>query len=215
MAISTPSAQAVLTPCREVNIPVVFAAITDPIAAKLVTTLEARDEAVTGIQDFVPIPERVNFIISMIPNLKRIGVIYNSGEINSSTIVKKMHSYVQGTNIEIVEATASKSSDITMALNSLLDRIDVLYIPNDNTAVSAISTIVQWGKVHKVPILTSDASLIDAGISASNGYNHMQMGEAAGGQVVQILNGTFTGNIPVQTEHVLETVVNQDLSHIN
>ncbi len=95
VAISTPSAQAVLAPCREVGIPVVFAAITDPIAAKLITTIEARAEAVTGIQDFVPIPERVNFIISTIPKLKRIGVIYNSGEINSSTIVKKMHSYVQ------------------------------------------------------------------------------------------------------------------------
>jgi putative ABC transport system substrate-binding protein len=217
VAISTPSAQAALAPCKESGIPMVFAAITDPLAAKLVTRLGPREEAVTGVQDFVPIAERINFMISTIPNLKRIGVIYNSGEVNSSTIVKLMKIYVQGKeanikDMEIVEATANRSSDIPVALNSLLGKIDVLYIPNDNTAVSGISTIVQWGKDHKVPILTSDTSLMDTGILATNGYSHMQMGEFAGNQVVQILNGTFAGYLPVQTEHEIETVVNHDVA---
>lgn len=212
VAISTPSAQAAMAPCKESGIPMVFAAITDPIAAKLATTLGSREEAVTGVQDFVPIADRINFMLSVFPNLKRIGLIYNSGEVNSSTIVKSMVAYVKNKGIEIVEATANRSGDIVVALNSLLNKVDVLYIPNDNTAVSAISTIVQWGNNHKIPILSSDTSLMDTGILASNGYSHMQMGEAAGNQVVRILNGTFAGDIPVQAEHILERVVNKDIA---
>lgn len=217
VGISTPSAQALLMPCREAGIPIVFAAITDPITAKLVSAHECREEAVTGVQDFVPIADRINFMISIIPNLKRIGVIYNSGEVNSSTIVNLMKAYVKtkeirDKGIEIVETTANKSSDIQLALNNLLGKIDVLYIPNDNTAVSAISTIVQWGNDHKIPIFTSDTSLISTGILASNGYNHIQMGEAAGRQVVQILNGEFAGHIPVQNRHMLETTINYNVA---
>lgn len=214
VAISTPSAQSVLCACQETSIPIVFTAVTDPIAAKLVTTFEPRPEAITGVQDFVPIPERINFICSVVKNCKRIGVIYNSGEINSSTIVQKMKEYVQGKRLEIVEATASKSSEVSIALNSLLEKVDVLYIPNDNTAVSAIATIVQWGDEHKIPILTSDTSLMDAGIFAAKGYNHELMGEVAGNLAARILNGEFAGNILVQTEHPLEQKTNQEITNV-
>jgi putative ABC transport system substrate-binding protein len=208
VAISTPSAQSSLKACNEKNIPLVFAAVSDPIEAKLITTLQKRIESVVGVSDSIPISSRLQFIKDIIPNLKKLGVIYNPGEANSSNIVKLLKLEAQKYGIDVIEATANKTSDVDGAMRSLAGKIEALYIPDDNTAASSITTIVKTSEQLKIPVFSCDTSLMTSGLVAAYGYSHFVLGKLAGNMVVEILKGTLASEIPIPENIPAELIVN-------
>lgn len=208
LAISTPSAQSLANMTSTHHIPVVFAAVTDPVSAKLVNSLEHPGGMITGVTDMVDPIKQIPFVRFLIPNIKTMGVIYNPGEVNSITSVNLLKSICELENIQLIEAVASKTCDVSTAINSLIGKVDVLFLPNDNTAVSAIDAIVKIANMHKLPVIAGDTSLVKKGILAGISYDHFAMGYQAGQMAGKILQGKDPSTMPVSKDHKLDVVVN-------
>lgn len=193
--ISTPSAQAVVASTRE--IPVVFTAVTDPVGAQLVKSLEKPGANVTGVSDMAPVAEHVALIREIVPSVKRLGVLYNPGEPNSVSLVKALKDEAQKAGLTVVEATVTKSADAQPAARSLVGKADAIYVPLDNTVVSALESVVAVGQQAKLPVFSADTDSVARGTVASIGFDYRQVGRQTGEAVVRILKGEKPGDVPV------------------
>lgn len=199
VAISTPSAQTVLAAARDCsNVPIVFTGITDPLSAKLVYNLEEPGGFVTGVIDLPPIDLQIDLMLKILPNLKKLGVIYNSSEVNSQKQLKLLQEYALKKNIKIVTSSISKSSEVSTAAAFLVNKIDAIFIPNDNTVISALEGIIDVSKKFKIPVFTSDVESVKRGAIAALANDQFKMGEETADIILQILDGKFPGKIDVQ-----------------
>jgi len=208
LAISTPSAQTLAAATARYPIPIVFASVTDPIAAHLVKSLEQPGDDITGAMDASPVDEQVAFIQKILPNTKRIGVIYNAGEINSATTVTSLKSIVEAKGLSLVEATAANANEIGPAVQSLIGKVDVLYLPTDNTLVSALDILIKVTNEHKLPVVASDPVSVEKGCLAAIGYSQSAVGYLAGEKMVKILSGIAPKDIPVSAPEHTEIQLN-------
>ncbi len=210
IAISTPSAQTLLKPLMDQQVPLVFTAVTDPLEAKLVTSLEApRPEPVTGVSDALMPGPQLDLIQKLIPSVKNIGVVYNSGETNSVKAVQQLKAEAANRGLTLVLAIADKSSDVIPATTKLIgDKVDAIYIPNDNTAVAAMESIVTLGKKYKMPVFAGDAGSVERGALAAYAYDRTALGRKTGDLAVKILKGEKAGDLTVETDHPLVLMVN-------
>jgi len=209
VAISTPSAQTLLQPMKSQQVPLVFTAVTDPLGAKLVTTLGKRPEAVTGVSDALMAGSQLDLIQKLIPSVKNIGIVYSAGEINSVKAVEQLQAEAVSRGLTLVLATVDKSSDIIPATTKLIaDKVDAIYIPNDNTAVAAMESIVTLGKKYKMPIFAGDAGSVERGALAAQAYDREVLGRKAGALIVQLLKGEKAGDLVIETNHPLALMIN-------
>jgi putative tryptophan/tyrosine transport system substrate-binding protein len=206
VAISTPSAQAVAASAQQT--PVVFAAVSDPIGAKLVPNLEQPGGLITGVSDAIPVGSHLDIIKLITPKVTKVGVLYNAGEANSASLVKLLKQEATGRQITIVEATATNTNEVANAAKSLVGKVDAIYIPTDNTIVSALESVLQVGTTHKLPIYAGDTDSVEKGAIATLGFNYKEVGRMTGRVVARILKGEAPGTIAVETPGSLELVVN-------
>lgn len=196
VAIATPSAQAAVT--TSTSIPVVFSAVTDPLAAKLVPTLEKPGGNVTGLSDMANVKEHLELIKAFLPNLKTVGIPYNPGEANSVSMLKTMKEEAAKMGIKIVESAAPKSSDVMIAAKQLVGKVDAIYCPIDNTIISAVESVVRVGIDAKIPVFAGDTDTVARGAVAAVGYDYFDLGRQTGEIVVRILKGEKPGDIDVK-----------------
>jgi len=149
VTLSTPMTQAVAS--STTTIPVVFAAVSDPASAKL-----TGHPNVTGLTDFVPPEQQIELVKAIVPQLKSIGVIFNSGEANSQKQAQAIKDLAEKKGIQVVEITVSKSSDVATATNALVGQVEAILLPTDNTVISALETILKIGIHNKIPVFGSD-----------------------------------------------------------
>lgn len=206
VAISTPCAQAAVTSAPK--IPVIFSAVTDPVSAKLVPSLTPGGGLVSGVSDLAPIGKHLDLIKKITPKTKRLGVVYNGGEANSVTLVNLLKVEAPKRGMTIVEATVTASSGVANASKSLVGRADAVYIPTDNTVVSALESVLQVGTANQLPIFSGDNDSVERGTIASLGYNYKTLGKQTGKMVVRILKGEVPGTIPVETPKQLDLYLN-------
>jgi putative tryptophan/tyrosine transport system substrate-binding protein len=204
--ISTPSAQAVVAATSD--IPVVFTAVTDPLGAKLIGNLEKPGANVTGMSDLSPIAKHLELIKEVTPNAKKIGVPFNPGEANAVTLVELLKSEGAKMGYEIVEAPAPTSSDVLAAAQSLVGKSDVIYVPTDNTIVSALEAVIQVGADNKLPVFAGDTDSVKRGAIAAIGFNYYDVGRQTGQIVARVLKGEKPGDIAVQGVEITELYVN-------
>lgn len=195
VAISTPSAQSVAAAARD--IPIVFTAVTDPVAARLVSNVEKPGKNITGYSDAVATEDSVAMVQKILPEAKKIGTIYNPGEANSVTAIEALEKVVAEKGLTLLKAPANKSAEVLDAVRSLQGKADALLITTDNTVVSALPAVIQAGEKSKLPVFTVDTSSVEQGAIAAVGFGYYDLGRATGKQVVQILGGTAAGDIPV------------------
>ncbi|MEY3869551.1 MAG: hypothetical protein RLZZ338_3442 [Cyanobacteriota bacterium] len=207
VAISTPSAQAVVAASRD-KIPVIFTTVTDPLGAKLVTNLAKPGGMVTGVSALTPIDKHLDLIKEITPNAKRIGVIYNAGEANSQKVLQLLKQEIPKRGMTLVETTVSRSSDVATAARSLVGKADVIYIPTDNTVVSALESVIQVGNENKLPVYSGDNDSVKRGAIASLGYNYYDIGRQTGKQVLKVLKGEKPGNLSVEDPQKIELYLN-------
>lgn len=188
VAISTPSAQSIISSSRAGNIPIIFSSVTDPVDSGLVKDLNQPLEFITGAIDFPPIREEIYLIKKMIPNIKTLGLLYSAGESNSVKTIKLLKDYL-GNELKIIEATPSSSNNVVEALNRLIGKVDAIYIPSDNVVFSAIPKIVQISRANKLPIFSSDPDSVREGFLACIGYTQYEVGRTAGQLLVRALRG--------------------------
>ena len=195
VAISTPSAQAVAAATRE--IPLVFSAVTDPVGAQLVKALERPGGNVTGISDMLPVADHIALIREITPEAKRIGVIYNPGEANSVSSVAALKDAAEPEGLTIVEAPATKSADVQSAARSLVGKVDAMYVPTDNTIVSAFESAVGVANAAKIPLYAADTDSVARGALAAVGFNYFDVGAQTAALVDRVLKGDSPGDVPV------------------
>ncbi len=206
LAIGTPSAQSVVAATR--NIPVVFSAITDPVAAKLVKDWGASGTNVTGASDTLPIQPQIDLIKKLIPNLKKVGYVYSTGEVNSVVVLKQLQEAGKANGFEVVEAPAPRTTDISLAVRSLKGKVDVIYSSTDNNVVSAYESLYKAALDSGIPIVASDTSTVARGAIAALSNNYYILGEETGKMMARILDGEKAGDMPVKTMDKLDLYLN-------
>lgn len=206
VAIATPSAQAVVAATK--SIPVVYSAVTDPVAAQLVASMEPSGTNVTGVSDALVLEKQLELIKKVVPEAKRVGMVYNPGEANSVVVVKQMRELLSQADMSLVEATAARTVDVGAAARSLVGKVDVIYTNTDNNVVSAYEALVKVGNDAKIPLIASDTDSVKRGAIAALGVNYKDLGLQTGKVVIRILKGEKPGTIASQTSDKLELYVN-------
>ncbi|ARY38081.1 ABC transporter substrate-binding protein [Brucella melitensis] len=204
--ISTPSAQAVVSATRD--IPVVFTAVSDPVGAQLVKDLKKPGGNVTGLSDMSPVVEHIKLVKEVMPNIKKLGYLYNSGETNSVSLLAALKEAAAAEGIEIVESAATKSAEVQGAARALVGRADAMYVPTDNTIVSALESAVGVAEESKLPLFTADTDSVKRGALAALGFNYYDVGKQTGAIVVKILKGEKPGDIAVDIAKGTDLVIN-------
>lgn len=208
VAIATPSAQAVVAATRDV--PVVYSAVTDPVAAKLVKSWGASGGNVTGVSDMSPLARQLELIKRVVPGAKRVGVIYSPGEANSVSIIEALKKEMPAAGLTLVEAPAARTIDVASAAQNLVGKVDAIYAPTDNNVMSALEGIVKVAQQAKLPVIAADTGAVTRGAVAAIGLNYYDIGRQTGKIVVRILNGEAAGSIASQTSSSYELHVNPD-----
>lgn len=206
VAIATPSAQSVAANTK--TIPLVFSAVTDPVGAKLVSDMKHPGKNITGVTDMSPIGAHMRLIKRIIPTVKRLGIVYNPGEANSVSLVKLIKIEAPKAGMDVVEAPAYKSSDVLDATRSLVGKVDAIYIPTDNTVVSAFEGVVKVAEEAKIPLFAGDTDSVKRGAIAAAGFNYYDVGRQTGAIVARILNGENPGDISVEGVSKTELFLN-------
>ncbi|MBW9054246.1 ABC transporter substrate-binding protein [Rhizobium mesosinicum] len=205
--ISTPSAQAVVSSTRD--IPVVFTAVSDPLGAQLVKNMDKPGGNVTGLSDMSPVGEHIALIKEILPNVKTIGYLYNSGEANSVSLLAALKAEADKAGIALVESAATKSAEVQGAARALVGRADAIYIPTDNTIISALEGAVAVAEESKLPLFTADTDSVSRGSIAALGFNYYDVGKQTGEIVVRVLKGENPGDIAVKTAAGSDLVINK------
>lgn len=205
--ISTPSAQAVVSSTRD--IPVVFTAVSDPLGAQLVKDMDKPGGNVTGLSDMSPVAEHIALIKEILPNVKSIGYLYNSGEANSVSLLAVLKTEAEKAGLKVVESAATKSAEVQGAARALVGRADVIYVPTDNTIISALEGAVAVAEEAKLPLFTADTDSVSRGSIAALGFNYYDVGKQTGDIVVRILKGENPGDIAVKVAAGSDLVVNK------
>ncbi|MBQ3436993.1 MAG: ABC transporter substrate-binding protein [Fusobacterium sp.] len=201
VAISTPSAQAVLNATKEV--PIVFTAVTDNVSAGL------KGDNITGTLDASPLQEQIKLAKDLFPKAKNIGFLYNPSEQNSLVILKEFKEIAQKNNLIVIEKGVNTVNDINLALNSLLNQIDILYLPTDNLVSSATSLVNKKALEKKIPTIASEEELVKKGALTTQSIDYEKLGYQTGERIVEILNGKNPKDIEVEGLKENKLVVNE------
>ncbi|GAB4282895.1 MAG: ABC transporter substrate-binding protein [Deferrisomatales bacterium] len=207
VAIATPTAVAAAKATR--TIPIVISAITDPVGAKLVESLERPGRNVTGTTDLSPVKDQLAMLREIAPGARRVGVIYNAGEPNSVTLVNLARQAGKELGYEVVEATVANSAGVMAAAKSLVGRADAVYVPTDNTVVSALEAVVRVCREAKMPLITGDTDSVARGSIAAIAIDYYELGRQTGDMVHRILQGADPATMPVETLKRFELHVNR------
>ncbi|MFN4238699.1 MAG: ABC transporter substrate-binding protein [Vogesella sp.] len=206
VAIATPSAQAAVAATR--SIPVVFTAVTDPVAAKLVPSWQPSKTNVTGVSDKLALAPQLDLIAKIKPGAKRVGMVYSPGEVNSVVVVKELKTELAKRGMSLVEAPAPRTVDVAPAAKNLIGKVDVLYTSTDNNVVSTYESLAAVAQQGKLPLVASDTDSVKRGAIAALGQNYYDIGRQTGKLVVRILKGEKPGAIAPQVGEKLSLTLN-------
>lgn len=196
VGIATPTAQTLVNTLK--GIPVVFSAVTDPVKAGLVKSLTSGEKFVTGVSDMTPVKQQIELLLK-IKKFKRLGHIYTSSEENAVVLAGIVKQACKELGIEYVETTVSKSAEVKQAVQSIIKRVDALYISTDNTVVSALSAVTDVAMKNKVPVMSADPSSAETyPVLAAWGFDYYKMGRATGKIIAEILKGKKPEQIPTR-----------------
>lgn len=208
-AIATPSAQTAYTAASDKKIPVVFSAVSDPVAAKLVNSLEKPGKGATGTSDVIPVEKQLEMIRAFLPNAKKIGILYNTSEPNSATQIAMYEAAAAKFNFEIVKVGVAAQADIPMATDNILGKVDCITNLTDNLVVSNLQTVLGKANAKKIPVFGSEEEQVKNGCLASQGIDYIKLGIQTGKIAARVLKGEDINNIAVETIKESKLVVNE------
>ena len=218
VAIATPSAQATVQALNKapanLKRPLLFTAVTDPVSAGLVEAFDKPSEYITGVSDLLPLDKHIEMIMTYKPGIKRLGVLYNAGEANSKSNVLLIKKASEEMGFTVIEATASKTADVFQAAKSLAGRVDAIFIPTDNTIVSALESVIKVGVETQTPVFAADVDSVERGAVAAMGFDYYKHGYQTGPMAEKILNGEKTENMPVEFQKELQLHINAKYSEL-
>jgi putative tryptophan/tyrosine transport system substrate-binding protein len=206
VAIGTPSAQPMVAATK--SIPVVYSAIADPIAAQLVKDWQPSGTNVTGMSHMLDPVKQVEIIKKVVPNAKRVGIVYNPGEANSVSALNAVKAVLEKQGMTLVEVAAPRTVDVAPAAKSLIGKVDLIYATTDNNIVSTFESLAKVCNDAKLPLIASDTGSVKRGAVAALGVNFYDLGRQTGKIVARILKGEKPGDIASMTSKNLELYIN-------
>ena len=210
LAIATPAAQSLSSLTKDK--PILFTAVTDPISAKLVKSMDNVGSNVTGTSDMSPINKQVELLKKVLPNTKKVGIMYTTSERNSEVQVEEAKKYFKKAGIETVVKGISSTNDIQDTAKSLMSQTEVIFIPTDNTIVSAINNLVDLSKETKIPVVGSDAGSVEKGVLFTYGTNYEALGRQTGKLAGRVIRGEKIKDVDAEYPKTLNVVVNHDMA---
>lgn len=187
--IATPMAQAAYGAARKKDIPVIFTAVTDPVKAELAKKDGSPVGEVTGTSDKLPVEKQLEMIKKVTPNVKKIGIIYCTSEVNSVSAIAEYKAKAGDYGFEIVEKGISAPADIPLATDSLLNDVDCISNLTDNTVVASLPIILDKAAAKKIPVYGSEVEQVKLGCLATVGIDYYELGIQTGKMAAKVLKG--------------------------
>lgn len=206
VAIATPSAQAVAKTIADA--PVIFSTVTDPVSAQLVSSLEKPDKNITGTSDKVSMEQQLELIRKFLPNLKKLGVIYTTSEVNSGVQVTELEEAAKIKGIEMVKSGVTNLSEVQLGAGALVGKAEAIFIPIDNTVVSAFEAVLGVAEQGKIPVFASDLDTVKRGAVATYGIDYYKMGKQTGEMAARVLGGSAVADTPVEVSKETDLYIN-------
>lgn len=208
LAVATPAAQAMAQNIH--SLPLLFTAVTDPVSAQLVDSMDAPGANVTGTSDAAPIDKQLDLLKELVPTARKIGIVYASGEVNSQVQVDEAKKAAAPKGLEVTTQTVTTVNEIQQAVEALGD-VDAIYVPTDNMVVSGIASLVQVAEAKKIPVVAAEAGTVEGGAVATLGIDYTKLGRQTGEMALRILrDGADPATMPVETATEFTYVVNED-----
>ena len=204
VAIATPSAQTLMKAKTDTST-LAFLAVSDPEAINLTNRAD-----IIGVADNPPIEELIEKITQIFPDIKNIGVIFNYGEINSIKTVERLEKVLKDRNIILKKIAITNSNDIKNAFNKLIGEVNLIYIPQDNTVVSALASMVSMSRANKIPLIANDPTLVDQGVMMALGTNYFRSGEQLGNMIADLIEGKKLEK-NIQNTNIKELKINDEV----
>lgn len=206
LALATPSAQAAANVTD--TIPILITAVTDPVAAGLVDSIEVPGGNITGTSDLTPVGKQLELIRRIKPDVRRIGVVYNAGEINSVVQVDLAKRIAADMGIRIIDAPVQNSSGVFQAAQSLVGRVDALYVPTDNTVAASIESVIMVAESAGLPLVVGEEGMTRRGALGTVGIDYYELGRQTARMAVRVLNGESPATMPIQYLESDELIIN-------
>ena len=211
-AIATPMAQAAVNACMDNGKPVIYTAVSDPVAAMLANAEGKSSLNVTGSCDLLPVEAQLKLIRAMMPEAKTIGILYTTSETNSESQLRLYEQLAPDYGFEIVATGISTGADIPLAADSLLPKVDCLTNLTDNTVVSYLALILDKANAAGKPVFGSEIEQVKNGCIASEGVEYIALGKETGKMAAQVLQGAFAGDIPFYASEGGDMCYNPDVA---
>ena len=210
VAIATPAAQGAATAVAGTDIPVIFSAVTDPAAAGLVENLEAPEGNITGTSDAIPVEKIFELAAELTPDAESFGLIYNTGEVNSVSVIDETKAYLDAQGISYTEASVASTGDVQTAAQTLLSKCDAIFAPIDNTVASAMGVLADEAIKAGKPVYVAADSMVNDGGLATVGVNYTNLGTQTADMLLKVLTGTPVCEVPVEVLKENAVVVNEE-----
>ena len=196
VGIATPTAQALANTLEDII--VVYTLVTDPVDAGLVDSYDGGGKNITGVSDMTPVKDQIEFL-NRIKKINSLGHVYSSGEANAVRLAGMAREACRDMGIEFVEATVTNSAEVKQATQTIINRVDGIYVSTDNTVVSALSALTEVAMERGVPVMSADPSSAEQfDVLAAWGFDYYKMGRATGRMIAEILEGAKPENIPTK-----------------
>ncbi|MEG0546189.1 MAG: ABC transporter substrate-binding protein [Oscillospiraceae bacterium] len=212
IAIATPAAASAYAKTDGTDIPVVFCAVSDPVAAKLVKTLQNPGTPCTGTTDILDLEAQVDMIKAFQPNVKKIGILYTTSEANSISNLARLKEIALTKGIEIVPSGIQNASDLPSAAAALCGQVDCINNFTDNNVVENLPVVLNAAKSANIPVYGSEEEQVKLGCLASMSLDYVALGKVTGEMAVKILNGTSASTMPVAEVADAKPVINSEVA---
>ena len=201
IGVATPVAMAMQAATEENGIPVVFSAVSDPLATGLVDSLDKPGSNLTGTSDYLDTNAVMNLIFAFNPEAKKIGLLYDIGQDSSTTAIKDAKDYLSKKGIQFVERTGTTVDEVVLAAQALVaDQVDAIFTPSDNTVMTAELSIYEILAAAKIPHYAGADSFALNGAFLGYGVDYANLGRETANIVAQILlDGKNPAEVPVMT----------------
>ena len=208
--IATPSAQSCFNAAMDKEIPVIYTAVTDPLAAELADEEGNPVGEITGTSDKLPIQQQLEMIRTMLPEAETIGILYTTSEANSESAIKEYEALAEEYDFTIETAGITATADIPLAAQGLLEKVDCITNLTDNTVVSSLPAILEMANEAKIPVFGSEIEQVKIGCLAAEGLDYVELGRQTGKMAAQVLKGEKKASeIPYETIEEASLYINE------
>ncbi|MGT2712621.1 ABC transporter substrate-binding protein [Streptococcus oriscaviae] len=210
LAIATPAAQSLATVSTDT--PILFTAVTDPLSADLVSSIEEPGGLLTGTSDQAPIDKQVELLGQAVPDAKTVGILYTTSERNSEVQVEEAQALLEKAGYKVVIKGITNSNEVQDAATSLMQDVDAVFVPTDNTVASTMTMIGELSVEYKVPVIGGSTDMVDEGGLLTYGTNYEALGRQTAKMAIKIIEGADPAKTAVEYPETVNLYVNEEMA---